>query len=68
MKKNDIIALHQKSIDELKQELVKLEQELGKAKLEIKAGKRKNTHSRLMADHIARIKTIIGEKTQSRSC
>ena len=62
MKRNDIIALHQLSLEELTEKLVKLETELNMAKLEIKAGKRKNTHSRIMADNVARIKTIMSEK------
>ena len=62
MKRNDIIALHQLSIEELSEKLIKLEAELNLAKLEIKAGKRKNTHSRLLADNIARMKTILGVK------
>jgi len=64
MKRNDIIALHQLTIEELTDKLAKLETELNMARLEIKAGKRKNTHSRLMADNIARIKTILGLKNK----
>ena len=63
MKRNDIKALHDKSIGELNKQLEKMLLDLAKARLEKKAGKLANVSlvARL-ADDIARVKTIIHEK------
>ena len=62
MKRQDIVSLHQSTLDELKLKLVGVETEYQTAMLEKSAGKRKNTHIRLIRDQVARIKTIMTEK------
>ena len=63
MKTNDIKALHQKKIDELKQLLEETQKELVQAKLELAASKLNDTSkpARLAKD-VARIKTILHQK------
>ncbi len=63
MRTNDIKALHDKSVEELKVQLDELSVELAKARLQKRAGKLKNTHISLLADDVARIKTVIGNKS-----
>lgn len=63
MKKNDIKALHDKTINELRADLEKLTFELAKARLEKGAGRLADVAKvGRLADDIARTKTIIGEK------
>ncbi len=71
MKPNQKKALHQKSITELKLELLGLEKELIKARLELSAQKLEDTSKpKRLVKNVARIKTIISEKekqgTQSK--
>ncbi len=62
MKQNDIRALHDKTVAELQAQLTDLTKELARARLEKKAGRRANTHIVLIADDVARIKTILRKK------
>lgn len=63
MKRNDITALHGKEIAELKTQLVELQNEWFKAKLQKSAGKSENPAKiGQLADDVARIKTVIREK------
>lgn len=62
MKKNDIKALHNKTIKELEAQLKSLLVELAHARLKKAAGKLANTHVALLSDDVARIKTILGMK------
>jgi ribosomal protein L29 len=62
MKTNDIKALHSKSVQELEVQLNELLIELAQKRLQKAAGKLKNTHVSLLADDVARIKTIISAK------
>jgi len=62
MKRNDIKALQDKSIAELNAQLLTLETEFAQARIKKHAGKLQNTHISLMADDIARIKTVIRQK------
>ncbi len=63
MRINDIKALHDKTIEELNLQLDELLVLLAKSRLEKKAGKLKNTHIALLADDVARVKTVIGSKS-----
>ncbi|MEX0895476.1 MAG: 50S ribosomal protein L29 [Patescibacteria group bacterium] len=64
MKRNDITALHDKGIDALEEQLLQLQQELAKARIEKAAGKLANVSSVKMLKHdIARVKTVLHEKT-----
>ena len=63
MRTNDIKALHGKTVKELNAQLEELLVLLAKSRLEKKAGKLKNTHIALLADDVARIKTVIGNKS-----
>lgn len=63
MKSNDIKALHGKTIEELGKQQAELEMELAKTRFQKQAGKLKNTSlPRMLADDLARVKTILGEK------
>lgn len=63
MKRKDITELHQLDVKELEQKLVALQTEIAKAKLEKRVGRLENVSSiKMMADDIARLKTIIREK------
>ncbi|MBT4722339.1 50S ribosomal protein L29 [Candidatus Falkowbacteria bacterium] len=62
MRSNDIKALHDKTIEELKVQLDELLMLLAKSRLEKKAGKLKNTHIAMLADDVARVKTVIRNK------
>lgn len=63
MKTNDIKALHDKTIEELNLQLDELSTLLAKSRLEKKAGKLKNTHIAMLADDVARVKSVIGNKS-----
>ncbi|MBD3279099.1 MAG: 50S ribosomal protein L29 [Candidatus Pacebacteria bacterium] len=64
MKSNDIKALPTKTISELQQQLTELQQQFAKAKLARKAGKEPNTKLvSNLADDIARVKTVLHQKT-----
>lgn len=63
MKRNDIKALHSKSVAELTKQVTELQLELSKKRHEKRVGRVSNTRSiSQLADDIARIKTIIREK------
>lgn len=63
MKRNDIAALHSKSVEELQAQLLKVQTELAESKLALKVGKLTNTAKvRMLRDDVARIKTIVREK------
>ncbi len=66
MKRNDITALHDKTIGELEQQLVELRKKLAKVKLELPVGKLEDTRlpGKIRAD-IARVKTILHQKRVS---
>jgi large subunit ribosomal protein L29 len=63
MKRNDIKALHQKSVAELDKSLLELSHDLANMRLQKKVGKL-SSGSKLknLSDDIARIKTILSEK------
>lgn len=64
MKSNDIKALHQLELSELLAKLETLHQELFAAQMSNTARKLANTTSiKMMKKDIARIKTVVGEKT-----
>ena len=65
MKKNDITALHTKTIKELEAQLGVLWIELAQARLKKAAGKLKNTHLSMLCDDVARIKTVLSMKQRS---
>lgn len=62
MKRNDIKALHGKSVKELEAQLKDLLVELAQARLKKAAGKLENTHTALLSDDVARVKTVISMK------
>ena len=62
MKQNDIKSLHEKTVAELSAQLSELTKDLARARLEKKAGRRANTHIALIADDVARVKTILRKK------
>jgi len=63
MRTNDIKALHDKTIEELNLQLEVLLVLLAKSRLQKRAGKLKNTHICLLADDVARVKSVIGNKS-----
>ncbi|EKE06218.1 MAG: hypothetical protein ACD_19C00043G0004 [uncultured bacterium] len=63
MKTNDIKALHDKTIEELNLQLEVLLVLLAKSRLQKRAGKLKNIHICLLADDVARVKSVIGNKS-----
>lgn len=65
MKANDIKALQDKSMQELEAQLQELLIELAQARLEKAAGKRKNTHTALLSDDVARVKTVLSIKKRA---
>lgn len=65
MKKNDITALHNKTTTELEKQLTELLVELAQARLKKAAGKLKNTHTALLSDDVARIKTVLSMKKRA---
>lgn len=63
MKRNDIKALHEKSLEELNKLNQELLAKLAKMRLEKSARRLENTSSvKILADDIARVKTIITQK------
>lgn len=62
MKQNDIRALQEKTAPELQAQVVELSKDLARARLEKKAGRRQNTHVAMIADDLARVKTVIRKK------
>ncbi len=65
MKRNDIAALHEKTSDELNKQLVELTNQLAQARLERVVGKAALSKVRLLADDVARIKTVLGNKQRA---
>lgn len=62
MKQNDIRALQEKTVAELQAQVTEVSKELARARLEKKAGRRQNTHIAMIADDLARVKTVIRKK------
>ena len=62
MKRQDITALHDKSINELQQLALDLSQQLARMRLAQKARKTGNTHAQLAADDIARVRAVLRTK------
>ena len=62
MRSNDIKALHTKTIEELSAQLEVLTMSLAKSRLQKGAGKLKNTHIAMLADDVARVKTVLRMK------
>lgn len=66
MKRNDIKALHDKTVGELNKMLAEMLDNLAKIRLEKGAGRLENTSSvKMLADDVARVKTILTIKTAS---
>lgn len=66
MKRNDIKALHDKTVDELNKLLNELTDQLAKIRLEKSAGKLENTTSvKNLSDDVARVKTVLTIKQAS---
>lgn len=67
MKKNDLQKLHESSIEELQKELQTKTHELARMRLEKQAGKLESPSKlKVLSDDIARIKTIITEKSANK--
>lgn len=66
MKQNDIKDLHNKTEKELEVQLNGLLLELGQARLKKAAGKLKNTHTALLSDDVARLKTVLSMKKRAQ--
>lgn len=63
MKRNDIRALHQKTVAELDKDLLELNHNLANMRLQKKVGKLSSVAKlKNLSDDIARIKTILTEK------
>ncbi len=62
MKKNDITALHSKTLKELQSQLAELSNSLARMRLAQKARKAGNTHAQLIADDMARVKAVLRTK------
>ncbi len=62
MKRNDIKALHTKTTEELQKQLNELRQELAQVRLARVVGKAALSKVRLVADDVARVKTVLHEK------
>jgi len=67
MKRNDITALHSKTVQELEVQLNELLVELAQARLQKAAGKLKNTHTALLSDDVARVKTVLSMKKKTEA-
>lgn len=67
MKRNDITALHSKTVQELEVQLQELLVELAQARLQKTAGKLKNTHTALLSDDVARVKTVLSMKKKAEA-
>ncbi len=66
MKRNDIKALHDKTVGELNKMLAEMLDNLAKIRLEKGAGRLENTSSvKMLADDVARVKTVLTIKTAS---
>ena len=65
MKRNDIQALHNKTVKELETQLKDLLVELAQARLKKAAGKLQNTHTALLSDDVARVKTVLSMKRKA---
>lgn len=66
MKQNEIKALHNKTVEELEVQLKDLLVELAQARLKKAAGKLKNTHTSLLSDDVARVKTVLSIKQKAQ--
>lgn len=65
MKRNDIKALHQKTVAELEKDLAKFNNDLANMRLQKKVGKLDSVAKlKNLSDDIARIKTVITEKEE----
>ena len=64
MKRNDIKQLHTKTLEELQAQQTELEQTLAKSRLEKRAGTLENTRLSLLADDLARVKTLISVRSR----
>lgn len=62
MKRNDITALHEKTLEELRGQLQELRQQLAHTRLERGAGKASLSKVRSLADDVARVNTVLREK------
>ncbi|HUV42702.1 MAG TPA: 50S ribosomal protein L29 [Patescibacteria group bacterium] len=63
MKDKEKQELHQKTIAQLQKEIIKVEEKLTKLRLELRAGKLKNTRQLMnQRHHLAVLKTILREK------
>jgi len=68
MKLKDIKALHDQTIDQLLKQLAELQRQLAQARIKKQANKLENVASvKLLADDVARIKTILQEKNSQES-
>lgn len=66
MKRNDIKALHDKTVGELNKMLTEMLDNLAKIRLEKGAGRLENTSSvKMLADDVARVKTVLTIKAAS---
>lgn len=65
MKQNVIKALHNKTVQELEAQLKDLLVELAQGRLKKAAGKLKNTHTALLSDDVARVKTVLSIKQRT---
>ncbi len=64
MKRNDIKALHDKTIGELDKMLIDMLDNLAKIRLEKAAGRLENTSSvKILSDDVARVKTVLTIKS-----
>lgn len=63
MKRNDVTALHDKSVSELQKQLTDLQKKLATAKLQQAVGKLTSTAQlKVLSDDIARVKTVLQEQ------
>jgi ribosomal protein L29 len=67
MKQNDVRALHDKTIAELQQQLIELQKERTKARLELSVGKLADVkQTSKIGDDMARVKTVISQKERTQ--
>lgn len=62
MKQNDIKALRDKSVAELMSMGAELEKKLADVRLQHKSGKQPKVSTTLLADDLARVKTVLSSK------
>lgn len=62
MKRNDIKALHDKTVSELSTMLVQAEKQLAEVRLAYLSGKQPKQSVSLLADDVARLKTVLTSK------